>query len=115
MQRCGPYLAQRLIFQEMDFNKKCYKLISNIPKGKVSTYKQIAKALKTNAYRAVGNAMAKNPNLISVPCHRVIHSNGSVGGYALGTDKKIKLLKKEGVSISNGKVTNYKKIYFLFK
>ena len=98
----------------MDFNERCYRLISKIPEGKISTYKEIAKALNTKAYRAVGNAMAKNPNPISVPCHRIINSNGSVGGYALGIDKKIKLLKKERVLISKGRVINYKKIIFSF-
>ena len=98
----------------MDFNERCYRLISKIPEGKISTYKEIAKALNTKAYRAVGNAMAKNPNPISVPCHRIINSNGSVGGYALGIDKKIKLLKKERVLISKGRVINYKKIIFFF-
>ena len=75
----------------MNFNDKCYNLITQIPKGKISTYKEIAKALNTKAYRAVGNAMAKNPNLIFVPCHRVIRSDGSIGGYALGINKKINL------------------------
>ena len=98
----------------MDFNDRCYKLIAQIPKGKISTYKIIAKSLNTKAYRAVGNAMAKNPNPITVPCHRIINSNGSVGGYALGIDKKIKLLKKEGVLISKGRVIDNKKIMFSF-
>ena len=65
----------------MNFNQQCYKLLSQIPKGKISTYKEIAKALNTKAYRAVGNAMAKNPNPIIVPCHRVINNNGLIGGY----------------------------------
>ena len=99
----------------MDFNERCYRLISKIPAGKVSTYKKIARSLNTKAYRAVGNAMAKNPNPICVPCHRIINSNGSVGGYALGIDKKIKLLKKEGVLISKGKVVKFKKITFSFR
>ena len=61
------------------------------PKGKISTYKQIANRLNTKAYRAVGNAMAKNPNPIIVPCHRVIKSDGHIGGYALGIKKKIRI------------------------
>lgn len=98
----------------MNFNERCYRLISKIPEGKVSTYKEIAKALNTKAYRAVGNAMAKNPNPITVPCHRIINSNGLVGGYALGINKKIKLLKKEGILISKGKVVEFKKITLSF-
>ena len=59
--------------------------------------------------------MAKNPTPILVPCHRIIKSNGLIGGYALGIDKKIQLLKKEGISIRGEKVINYKNIMFSFK
>ena len=90
----------------MNFNNRCYELLSQISKGKLSTYKGIAKALNTKAYRAVGNAMAKNPNPIIVPCHRVIKSDGSIGGYALGITKKISLLRKEGITIQKGKIVN---------
>ena len=75
----------------MNFNRQCYELLSQIPKGKISTYKQIAKILDTKAYRAVGNAMANNPKPIIVPCHRIIKSNVLIGGYALVTKKKISL------------------------
>ena len=71
----------------------------------ITTYAEIANSLDSNAYRAVGNAMAKNPKLISVPCHRVIRSDGSLGGYALGINKKIQqLLNLEGIIINNNKV-----------
>ena len=99
----------------MNFNNRCYKILHLIPKGKISTYKEIAEALNTKAYRAVGNAMAKNQNLITTPCHRIIKSDGSVGGYALGSTKKIMLLKKEGVSIKNGRVVDYEKFIYSFK
>ena len=99
----------------MNFNNKCYQLLAKIPKGKISTYKEIAKALNTKAYRAVGNAMANNPNPIIVPCHRVINSDGSIGGYGLGVDKKISLLKKEGISVKQGLVLDYKKFIHIFK
>ena len=72
----------------MTFNQRCYELLSQIPKGKIVTYKQIANTLNTKAYRAVGNAMANNPNPITVPCHRVIKSNGLIGGYAFGVNIK---------------------------
>ena len=98
----------------MDFNQKCYMLLSKIPKGKVTTYKEIAKTLNTKAYRAVGNAMAKNPNPIIVPCHRVINSNGLIGGYGLGVNKKISLLKKEGITITKKRVVGYEKIIHSF-
>ena len=88
----------------MNFNQRCYELLSKIPKGKISTYKQIAKTLNTKAYRAVGNAMANNPNPIIVPCHRIIKNNGLIGGYALGIKKKISILKNEGITIKKGEI-----------
>jgi methylated-DNA-[protein]-cysteine S-methyltransferase len=88
----------------MKFNEKCYKILKKVPRGKVTTYGEIARALKTRAYRAVGTAMHNNPYAPKVPCHRVVKSDGRVGGFAFGTTKKIKMLKKEGVEIVNGKV-----------
>ncbi len=91
------------------FYQKCYNIARKIPKGKVTTYKEIAKALKNpKASRAVGNAMNKNPFAPKVPCHRVIKSNGQIGGFASSTKNKIKLLKKEGIIIKNNKI-NLKK------
>ena len=98
----------------MTFNERCYRLLSEIPPGKISTYKDIAKALNSKAYQAVGNAMAKNKTPIILPCHRVIKSDGSIGQYSLGIKKKIHLLKKEGLNIINGKVINYKNYLYSF-
>jgi len=89
----------------------CYRLAKQIPRGKVSTYKAIAHALGTNAYRAVGNAMHNNPFAPSVPCHRVVKSNGNVGGFANGTKKKIELLRSEGVDIKDGKIDLVRFLY----
>ena len=97
----------------MNFNDRCYKLLLQLPKRKISTYKEIARALNTKAYRAVGNAMEKNPKPIFVPCHRIINSDGSIGGYALGVNKKISLLNKEGVFIRKGKAADYEKKFSL--
>ena len=88
------------------FNQRCYALLKQIPEGKVTTYKEMAKALNSKAWRAVGSAMAKNKNLVVIPCHRVVRSDGTVGQYALGGDKKTELLQSEGVDITNGKVVN---------
>tara|TARA_B100000686_G_C16256937_1_gene697260 strand:+ start:310 stop:609 length:300 start_codon:yes stop_codon:yes gene_type:complete len=99
----------------MNFNQKCYELLSKIPKGKISTYKQIANILNTKAYRAVGNAMANNPNPIILPCHRVIKSNGYIGGYALGVKKKISLLKNEGIVIKKNEIIDFEKHIHSFK
>lgn len=97
------------------FNQQCYALLRLIPKGKVVTYGDIAHALNTKAYQAVGNAMGANPNPIIVPCHRVIKGNGEVGNYALGIDKKIELLRKEGIKIEDGKIIDFKTVRFKFE
>lgn len=86
------------------FNNNCYELLKKIPKGKVTTYKALAEALNSRAYRAIGNAMNKNENAPIIPCHRVINSNGNIGGYALGIKRKIEILKKEGIEIKNNRI-----------
>ena len=89
----------------IQFKDKVLKIVAKIPKGKVLTYKEVARrAGKPMAYRAVGNILNKNQNP-KIPCHRVIRSNGSIGGYRYGTRKKIYLLKKEGIIVKNGKIT----------
>ncbi len=97
-----------------NFNEKCYALLKQIPKGRVSTYKAIADALNCKAYQAVGNAMNTNPNPIIVPCHRVVKTNGDIGGYATGIDHKTVLLNSEGVQVKNNKVVNFETIFFDF-
>lgn len=97
-----------------DFNQRCYALLQQIPVGKITTYKEIANALNTKAWRAVGSAMAKNAQLVTIPCHRVVRSNGDIGEYAAGSDKKIALLSTEGIEISNGKVVNLEKVIHRF-
>lgn len=77
-----------------------WKYLKTIPKGQIRTYKQVAKAIKRPlSYRAVANAIAKNPYSPLIPCHRVIKSDGSVGGYSGkgGVETKVKLLKSEGI------------------
>lgn len=88
----------------MKFNERCYALLKKVPRGKVTTYKALAEALGTKAYRAVGNAMNKNPYAPQVPCHRVVGSDGSLVGFASGIDKKQALLEKEGITLHNNKV-----------
>lgn len=79
-----------------DFQKKVWKQLQKIPFGKTCSYKEIAIRIKNKkAVRAVGSANGKNPFFIIVPCHRVIASDGSLGGYAGGLEVKIKLLKLE--------------------
>ena len=88
----------------VSFNERCYALLRRVPKGKVTTYKALAEEMGTKAYRAVGNAMNKNPYAPVVPCHRVISSDGTIGGFAHGAKKKIEMLKSEGIHIKNGKI-----------
>ena len=99
-----------------NFNKKCLKRLELIPKGMVTTYSEIANSLNSKGYRAVGNAMSNNPNPISTPCHRVVKSDGTLGGYSylLGRKTKIELLKKEGILICNNKVVDFKSKLFKF-
>ena len=83
----------------MKFNDKVYELTKKIPEGRVSTYKEIAEKLGVKAYRAVGNALNKNPHAPLVPCHRVIGSDGSLTGFASGLKEKAKMLMKEVLEI----------------
>lgn len=80
----------------LSFQQKVYSVVRKIPKGKVLTYKDVARKIgNPGAARAVGNALNKNRSK-DVPCHRVVRSDGKVGGYYWGTPAKIKILKKEG-------------------
>jgi methylated-DNA-[protein]-cysteine S-methyltransferase len=88
-----------------------YDLLRKIPAGKVSTYGDLAKALgNPSASREIGRILGENPNPIEVPCHRVVMSDGKVGGYAYGTTRKRELLEKEGVSLTNGIVRDFKNV-----
>jgi methylated-DNA-[protein]-cysteine S-methyltransferase len=88
----------------MSFNQKVWALTARIPAGKVTTYADIAHALKTKGYRAVGNALNRNPYAPAVPCHRVIGSDGSLTGFAQGVDKKRRILQQEGIRFRGEKV-----------
>ena len=96
-------MAGRVV-KGMTFNEQVWAVCARVPKGKVTTYAAIARKLGTKAYRAVGNAMNKNPHAPRVPCHRVVGSDGSLTGFASGVEKKKRLLKAEGVAFVNGKV-----------
>lgn len=81
---------------------KVWNYLKKIPRGTIKTYMQVAKAVgKPNAVRAIANAIGKNPYPPQIPCHRVIRSDGSIGGYSGkgGTKSKRKLLKKEGIIV----------------
>lgn len=93
-----------------------YVLLSKIPSGKVSTYGDIAKALgHPKAARAIGRIVANNPNPISIPCHRVVKSNGEIGGFAYGEQMKKEILEKEGIKFQNRIVENFEEQRLSFK
>ena len=84
------------------FQIKVWNYLKKIPKGEIRTYLQVAKAIgKPKAYRAVANAIGKNPYAPKIPCHRVIRSDGGLGGYSGrgGIKKKLRLLRSEKVNI----------------
>jgi methylated-DNA-[protein]-cysteine S-methyltransferase len=83
-------------------DRDVYELVSVIPPGKVSTYGDIANALgHPQAARLIGNILKKNPNPNRVPCHRIVKSNGKLGGYIYGMSMKKELLKKEGIKFQD--------------
>ncbi|MBU1199120.1 MAG: MGMT family protein [Nanoarchaeota archaeon] len=96
--------------QTTPFQKRVYKLLKTVPRGKVTTYGVLAKKLKTSP-RAIGQAMRTNPFAPKVPCHRVVSADGSIGGFkgkikGKAISEKIALLRKEGVVFKLGKVDN---------
>ncbi len=123
------------------FEKAVYAACRKIPRGRVSTYQEIAKYIgNAKSARAVGNALNRNPYAPastrgddrssassrrdfltsrdgstrggpSVPCHRVVRSNGTVGGFAFGEKRKLSMLKKEKIDIRKGRVVDFEKIF----
>ncbi len=93
---------------------KILALIKKVPKGKITTYKELANALNSKGYRAVGRILNSNKNK-EVPCYKVIKSDGAIGGYNRGTKKKLELLKRDGIKIANWKVKEFEKIVFKYE
>lgn len=94
--------------------EKTLELSRKIPKGKVTSYRELSRALgNPKLAHAVGNWLNKNPHTITIPCHRVIRSDGRVGGYSGGRKKKEQLLKEEGIAVINGRI-NLSKYMFTF-
>ena len=99
----------------MSLDKKIYKKLLEVPKGKITTYGELAKAVGLkNGQRAVGKIMNKNPYPIIIPCHRVIKSDGKIGGYAYGEEIKTNMLSKEGIKIQNGKILDLENSIYRF-
>ena len=91
----------------MELKQKVFKEVCKIPRGKTKTYKEIAKAVGSNA-RQIAKILSSNQNPIKIPCYRVIRSDSKIGGYTFKGKRKdkmkIKLLKGEGVKIKRGKI-----------
>ena len=99
----------------MNLEQHVYKKLMNVPKGHVTTYGDLAKAVGLkNGQRIIGKIMNKNPYPVLVPCHRVVMSTGKIGGYAYGENVKMKMLSDEGVEIINGKIQSFDKKLFRF-
>ncbi|KKT41465.1 MAG: Methylated-DNA/protein-cysteine methyltransferase [Microgenomates group bacterium GW2011_GWC1_44_37] len=91
--------------------------MKDVPKGRVTTYRALGEKLGTKAYRAVGQALKNNPYAPEVPCHRVVRSDGSIGGFMgkiEGTEieRKISILESEGVTVVRGRIVDFNKILF---
>ena len=97
----------------MSLEQKIYKKLLQVPKGQVTTYGELAKAVGLeNGQRAIGKIMNKNPYPVIIPCHRVVMSTGKIGGYAYGEKIKSNMLAKEGIKIEDGKILDWKdKVY----
>ncbi|MGB9125071.1 MAG: MGMT family protein [Nitrosotalea sp.] len=96
----------------MNLENEVYKKLLQVPKGKVTTYSELARAVGLkNGQRAIGKIMNKNPFPVIIQCHRVILYNGKIGGYAWGEKIKTNMLSKEGIKIKNGKILDTNKIY----
>ena len=95
-----------------EFQQQVYDALGGIPRGKVTTYKVLADFIGCNSCQAVGQALKVNPFAPEVPCHRVIKSDLSIGGYQgeYGT-KKTDLLLSEGIEIENGKLVNREQLF----
>ncbi len=99
----------------MNLEQKIYKKLLEVPKGQITTYGELAKAVGLkNGQRIIGKIMNKNPYPVIVPCHRVVMSTGKIGGYAYGEHVKIKLLNDEGIQIKNGKIIDLENRVYRF-
>jgi methylated-DNA-[protein]-cysteine S-methyltransferase len=92
-----------------------YSLTKQVPKGMVTSYGGLAAAIgRPRAARAIGSIMHVNPYAPVVPCHRVVHKDGRIGGFGdrRGVTKKIELLAAEGITVRSGRIVDFDKVYF---
>ncbi|MEM3647784.1 MAG: MGMT family protein [Thermoproteota archaeon] len=92
-----------------------YELLKQVPKGRITTYGALARAVgHPDSARAIGALMRSNPYAPTVPCHRVVYSDGRLGGYEgmKGLEKKARMLAREGIKVKNGRIVDFAKHYF---
>jgi methylated-DNA-[protein]-cysteine S-methyltransferase len=90
------------------------RLLLQIPHGRVTTYKELARAMGTKGYRFIGQLLHQNPKPDRFPCYKVVRSDGSLGGFAKGQKDKIRRLRKEGISVKSGMIVSFEKRIFRF-
>lgn len=106
-------IDNELYHNRMDLFQYTYDLVRQIPKGFISTYGAVAKALgDVRASRAVGRMMNQNPNADTMPCYKIVYSDGGIGGFGLGIEDKIRRLKQDDIHVKNEKIIDFEKIFF---
>ncbi len=97
----------------MNLFEYTYDLVRQIPQGKISSYGAVANALGDKiASRAVGRMMNQNPNADDMPCYKIVHSDGKLGGFGLGIDDKIRRLKQDDVLVNDGQITDFDNVLY---
>lgn len=97
----------------VDLVEYTYFLVRQIPPGRVSSYGAVASALGDKGYaRAVGGFMNRNPDPDAMPCFKIVCSDGRIGGFGRGLSDKIRRLKEDGVSVKNGRIVDFKRVFF---
>lgn len=99
------------------FAEQIYQVLKQVPRGKVITYAALAKRINSKAYQAVGMVLSKNPYAPTVPCHRVVRSDGTIGGFmgkkdGLTVMKKKKMLEEEGIVFEGDKIKGFERVLF---
>ena len=99
----------------MNLEQRVYKKLLDVPKGQITTYGELAKAVGLkNGQRVIGKIMNNNPYPVIVPCHRVVKSDGKVGGYAFGQNIKKNMLLNEGIKLDRDRIVDFEERKYRF-
>ncbi|MDC0194191.1 MGMT family protein [Candidatus Nitrosopelagicus sp.] len=99
----------------MKIDKKIYKKLLQVPPGKITTYGELSRAIGLhNGQRLIGRIMKNNPFPVIVPCHRVVKSDGKVGGYAFGQNIKKNMLLNEGIKLDRDRIVDFEERKYRF-